>query len=216
MLAPSPIQVLVVDDMPDICTILDRRLRTLGLDVTIAHNGVMGLAYAQRDRPRLIIVDWLMPGLNGPNFCQQVRNDPELQSTYLLMLTAHSGPKATTEALDAGADEFLSKPIDEQELLARVRAGLRIANLHADLTANNAQLSEKIVELNAAMTTISRLEGLLPICAQCKMIRLGDRSWEPIETYVKKRSQAEFTHSLCEPCLSLLYPTFYPAEATRT
>lgn len=213
MRSTSPIHVLVVDDTPGDCTILDRRLRTLGLDVTIAHDGNIGLVYAKRDHPRLIIVDWMMPTVNGPTFCQRVRSDPELQSTYLLMLTALSGPEATTEALDAGADEFLTKPIDERELLARVRAGLRIANLNADLAANNVQLSTKIAELNVAMATISTLEGLLPICAQCKNIRLEDRTWEPIEVYVMKRSTAEFTHSMCEPCLSTLYPNFYPAKA---
>ena len=209
----SPNHALVVDDTPNDCIIVTRRLRTLGLEVTIAHDGDEGLIFAKRDRPRLIIVDWMMPTLRGPAFCQEVRNDPDLHSTYVLMLTAQSGPEAAAEALDAGADEFLTKPIDERELLARVRAGLRIANLNADLSTNNARLSKNIAELNTAMATISTLEGLLPICSKCKKIRLKDQTWEPIETYVMKRSTAEFTHSLCEPCLTVLYPTLYPAEA---
>ncbi len=212
MSSSAAMKALIVDDTPDVCMILERRLTHMGLDVTTADNGALGLTYAVRDRPQLIIVDWMMPGMDGPTLCQHIRKEPTLQSSYVLMLTAQAGTEATAEALDAGADEFLTKPLDDRELSARIRAGLRIATLNSDLADRNATLSAKIVELEVALATISTLEGLLPICAQCKNIRREDRTWEPIECYVMKHSTAQFTHSLCEPCLSMLYPTLYPAE----
>ena len=98
------------------------------------------------------------------------------------------------DGFDAGADDFVAKPFDRFELRARLNVGIRVLGLQA-------QLAERVRELEAAAAAVKRLEGLLPICCSCKRIRDGEASWSAIETYVSARTDAQFSHGLCPECL---------------
>lgn len=130
-------KILIIDDDPIVRAALKRTLQNQGYDATVASNGEEGIIQAQRIRPALIICDWMMSHFDGLEVCRQIKADPEMATTFFILLTAKGAAKGEEEdrirGLDAGADEFISKPIEMNELKARVRAGLRLYQLNQDL-----------------------------------------------------------------------------------
>ncbi|MBD2562840.1 MULTISPECIES: SpoIIE family protein phosphatase [Nostoc] len=137
-------KILVIDDDPIVRTVLKRTLQNQGYDTTIASNGEEGITQAQLLRPALIICDWMMSQVDGLEVCRRIRTDPELATTFFILLTARGAARGEEEdrvrGLDAGADEFISKPIEMNELKARVRAGLRLHQLNQDLQSQKQAL----------------------------------------------------------------------------
>jgi phosphoserine phosphatase RsbU/P len=129
------LQILIIDDDPTTCLMVSRILQKQNYQVTVAANGAEGLAQAQQLQPALIICDWMMPEMDGIEVCRQVKADASLATTFFILLTARNEVADRVQGLDAGADEFLSKPIDPGELRARVQAGLRLRQLTLDLQA---------------------------------------------------------------------------------
>jgi sigma-B regulation protein RsbU (phosphoserine phosphatase) len=168
------LKILVIDDDPVIRYALKRALDKQGYDVTVATNGKDGIIKSQMLRPALIICDWIMSQLDGLEVCRQIKADPELATTFFILLTAKGATPGEAEdrvrGLDAGADEFISKPIEMSELKARVRAGLRLHQLSQDLqtqkqtleTLNqNLQTQKQILEAELAEAAIY-VQSLLP------------------------------------------------------
>ena len=135
-------EILVIDDDPTIRVVLTRALKKQGYGVTVAENGQEGIDRAKQILPALIICDWMMPIMDGLEVCRQVKANPELSTTFFILLTSRGGTEDRVMGLDTGADEFLSKPIRPDELSARVRAGLRIYQLTADLRSSNQRLAD--------------------------------------------------------------------------
>ncbi|MBD2744791.1 SpoIIE family protein phosphatase [Coleofasciculus sp. FACHB-1120] len=139
-------KILIIDDDPTLRVALKRTLQTQGYDVTVASNGEEGIAQAKQIRPALIICDWLMPDLDGLEVCHRIKADPELETTFFMMLTAREADPGEEDSLivglNKGADDFLSKPINNkiEELKARVKAGLRLHLLNQKLQALNHDL----------------------------------------------------------------------------
>jgi phosphoserine phosphatase RsbU/P len=148
--------ILIIDDDPAIGQLLIRVLKTQGYHVEMAADGCDGLAKAKRLRPALIICDWLMPVMNGLELCQQVKSLPELATTFFILITSMDSVDARVMGLDAGADDFLGKPVEINELKARVRAGLRLHQLSEDLQQQKQRLE---LELGEAA---NYLRSLLP------------------------------------------------------
>jgi len=116
------------------------RLARMGCRVLEAGNGLTALEIARRVRPDLIIVDWMMPEMDGLTFCEEVRRDPAIKSSHILLMTAHDKPSQIAEGLARGADDFLSKAASRQEITARVLAGLRTSRLVRELETTGAKL----------------------------------------------------------------------------
>jgi sigma-B regulation protein RsbU (phosphoserine phosphatase) len=135
-------QILVIDDDPTIRVVLTRALKKQGYGVTVAENGQEGIDRAKEIHPALIICDWMMPIMDGLEVCRQVKANPDLSTTFFILLTSRGGTEDRVMGLDTGADEFLSKPIRPDELSARVRAGLRIYQLTSDLRSSNQRLAD--------------------------------------------------------------------------
>lgn len=139
-------KILIIDDDPIVRTVLKRTLQKQGYDITVASDGSEGIAQAKRLRPALIICDWMMSQIDGLEVCCQIKADPELATTFFILLTAKGAAPGEEEdrvrGLDAGADEFISKPIEMNELKARVRAGLRLHQLNQDLQTQKQALEE--------------------------------------------------------------------------
>jgi sigma-B regulation protein RsbU (phosphoserine phosphatase) len=139
--------ILLVEDEPVTRASMAARLTRLGYRVLEAENGRVGLDMARRERPDLLIVDWMMPEMDGPTFCEAVRRDPLLKSSQLLLMTAHDKPAQIAEGLVRGADDFLSKSASKQEIIARVLAGLRASRLVRELETTGDELKSSMVLL---------------------------------------------------------------------
>ena len=155
--------VLVVDDEPTARTALAARLKRLGYRVIEAGDGKAGLESLRRERPDLTILDWMMPEMDGPSFCEQVRQDPELLSSQILMMTSHDQPQQIAEGLARGADDFLSKAASKYEITARVQAGMRTATLIRRLEDVTEEIRRKQEVLERELLSAARyVESLLP------------------------------------------------------
>jgi DNA-binding response OmpR family regulator len=128
-------KILVVDDSAQIRTILGKRLGAAGYAVELSSDGRQGLEAARGCRPDLILTDWMMPEWDGIWLIRALRADPALRHVYVILLTARESCEDRVTGLDEGADEYLVKPWSDEELLARIRAGLRIQRLQTDLAA---------------------------------------------------------------------------------
>ena len=139
--------ILLIEDEPVTRTSMAARLTRLGYRVLEAENGRAGLELARRERPDLLIVDWMMPEMDGPTFCEAVRCDLLLKSSQLLLMTAHDQPAQIAEGLARGADDFLSKSATKQEMIARVLAGLRTSRLVRTLETTGEELKSSMLLL---------------------------------------------------------------------
>ena len=139
-------QILVIDDDLAVRILLKRMLEREGYEVVIASNGEEGIKQALAYYPALIICDWMMPGLNGLEVCDRIKQDPKLSTTFFILLTSLDSVADRVKGLDAGADDFISKPIEQNELQARVRAGLRLHQLSRDLQIQKQLLETEMSE----------------------------------------------------------------------
>src|SRR5688572_13334714 len=144
--------------------------------------------------PAMAVIDWNMPGMDGPTICQELREMPALAAMYVILLTSNKEQKDVVAGLESGADDYIVKPFDWNELRARLRIGARIVGLQQTLAA-------RVSELQVALANVRTLSGLLPICAYCKRVRDDKDYWQQIEQYVGDHSQAEFSHGICPECL---------------
>ena len=147
----------------------------------------------QPDGPRLALVDWLMPGLDGPEVCRRVRALPSRQPPYLILLTIRDSRQDVVAGLRSGADDYVVKPFDQDELHARLQAGVRILRLQREL-------AEQLRKSEEALSLVKQLQGLLPICSYCKKIRDDRNYWRQVEEYISSRSEARFSHGICPGC----------------
>lgn len=139
-------RILVIDDDRTVQILLTRTLSNNGYDVSIAKDGIEGLELAEKIKPGLIVCDWLMPGLSGLEVCRAVKQNPKLATTFFVLITSRVSVEDRVQGLDAGADDFICKPIDLQELKARVRAGLRLHQLSQDLQTQKQLLENELSE----------------------------------------------------------------------
>lgn len=135
-------KILIIDDDSIVRMALKRALQHQGYDVTVASNGEEGFTQAQLIRPALIICDWMMSQLNGLEVCRRIKADPKFVTTFFILLTTRGEVEDRVRGLDIGADDFLAKPVDMNELKARVRAGLRLHQLHHQLQNQKQALEE--------------------------------------------------------------------------
>jgi len=115
-------RILVVEDDPDVLTLVVHKLRRAGHEVTSAMDGEAGLAAVRAEHPELVILDWMMPRMTGLEVCHAVREDPAVSRTRILMLTAKAQGEDVERAFESGADEYILKPFNSKELLARIDA----------------------------------------------------------------------------------------------
>ena len=193
-------QVLVADDDRIAATVLSQTLRQWEFDVTVVGDGAEALRYLLAQgpsAPTLAILDWMMPNLEGAEVCRRVRLEKPLANMYLILLTSLESKGHIIAGLDAGADDYLIKPFDPEELRARINVGMRVIALQE-------RLAERVTELQDALANVKVLHGLLPICSYCKRIRGDDQYWTQVESYIADRSDAQFSHGICPPCATEL------------
>ncbi|MFO5527019.1 MAG: PP2C family protein-serine/threonine phosphatase [Cuspidothrix sp.] len=139
-------EILVIDDDRSIQMFLKRMLEKQGYEVITASTGEEGILRTLNSPPALIICDWMMPGLSGLEVCDRIKQDPKLSTTFFILLTSLDSIADRVKGLDAGADDFITKPIEQNELQARVRAGLRLHQLSQDLQTQKSLLETELAE----------------------------------------------------------------------
>ena len=172
-------KVLVVDDEPEMLKLLGEFLAGLGHEAVRAENAWRALEILDREPVHVVITDWLMPGMTGLELVRKIRAARRQRYTYVIMLTALSGAANYAEGMRAGADDFVSKPMELEALEARLRVAERVTGLQEH---------------------VRLLEGFLSICMYCKDVRVSGNAWTSIERYVEERSDASFSHDVCPSC----------------
>jgi DNA-binding response OmpR family regulator len=173
-------KILIAEDDNVSRLVLLTKLGKMGHEVVATEDGEAAWSSFLAERPQLIITDWMMPKVDGLDLCRMIRSHVQEKYAYVIFLTALTGKKYYYEGMEAGADDFLNKPVDMDELTARLRVAERILSLH---------------------TEVAQLEGLLPICSYCKKIRDEKDTWQPIEGYISTRTEATFSHGVCPSCI---------------
>ncbi|QVL29845.1 response regulator [Telmatocola sphagniphila] len=187
-------RVLIADD-DDVSRIeLETMLTRGGYEVTSTTDGTEAWEILKGENPpQLVVLDWLMSEMDGIEVCQRIRQEPKLPGVYIILLTSRGSKEYILRGLKAGANDYVTKPFDKEELLARVSVGARMVNLQAELF-------ERVKELENALAKVKQLQGLLPICSYCKSIRDDHNYWHRVEAYFKEHSEAKFSHSICPNC----------------
>jgi len=187
-------KVLIAEDDGVSRHLLEATLQRRGYEVVSCLDGLEALAALQRDdAPQLAILDWMMPGMEGLEVCRRVREEESSRLIYIVMLTAKGRREDIVAGLEAGADDYVTKPFDQHELIARLRVGFRIVELQNSL-------AERVRELEEALSRVKQLQGLLPICSYCKKIRDDSNYWQQVEGYIAEHSGVRFSHSVCPEC----------------
>lgn len=187
-------RILIAEDDRISQRFLERALASWGYEVQSTGNGDEAWAILDsKDSPHLALLDWVMPGLQGTEICQRVRQRTEPIPTYIILLTARTSKEDIVAGLRAGADDYLTKPFDAGELQARVQVGIRLLELQQ-------RLANQVDELAKALLDVKQLRGLLPMCAWCKKIRNDSNYWQRLEVYIVEHSDAQFSHGICPDC----------------
>ncbi len=187
-------RILVAEDEMVSRHILEVSLRRWGYEVIAVEDGTRAWEVLQgEEAPQVAILDWLMPGMDGIEICRQIRKGPGTRPIYVILLTARSGLEDKIHGLQSGADDYITKPFDREELRARVQVGLRVLELQG-------ALAQRVRELEEALSRVQQLQGLLPICSYCKKIRNDRNYWQQVEGYISEHSGAQFSHGICPEC----------------
>ena len=191
-------RILVAEDDSVTRRVLEATLSRIGFDVITASDGTATWRMLEtldgKDAPELVVLDWMMPGIDGIEICRKLRTTPGFELLYIILLTSRSEKEDLAMGLTAGANDYISKPFHPIELESRVRVGQRMLNLQRSLTS-------RIAELEGALAHVRRLQGLLPICSYCKKVRNERNYWERVDSYLTSHSDLELTHGICPDCL---------------
>lgn len=187
-------RVLIAEDDAVSRRILETLLRKWGYEITSTLDGEAAWEVLQGPNPpSLAILDIMMPGIDGLELCRRLRQSPSSIPPYIILLSATHGVREIVKGIEAGADDYLTKPYDREELRVRMQVGARIIELQT-------KLAERVQQLEVALNHVKQLEGILPICSYCKKIRNDSNSWQNVDSYVADHSQAEFSHGICPSC----------------
>ncbi|MFZ1375295.1 MAG: response regulator [Geothrix sp.] len=184
--------ILVADDTPTNLELVDSVLGE-DFELLIATNGQEALDLALAEGPLLILMDVMMPVMDGIEACRRIKADSRTQDIPILFLTALADTEALLRGFSAGGADYVSKPFHPEELRARVATHVALKQARDQERVLREQLEE-------ALASIKQLSGLLPICATCKKIRDEQGAWNPLEVFISEHSEADFTHGICPDC----------------
>ena len=184
--------IVVADDDAVGRELVSRVLEKAGHATVAAPDGARAWELIQSVKPPLAVLDWDMPHLTGLDVLRRVKLTVDRTPPVLLLLTSRTEVRDRVRGLTVGADDYLTKPFEPAELVARVEVGLRVGQLQRSLSA-------RVTELEQALAHVNRLERLLPICAQCKRIQ-SDDDWHDIEGFLASNAGVRFSHGACPAC----------------
>ncbi len=211
--------ILIVDDISKNIQVLGGILRREGYALSYAVSGEQALKMAFADGADLVLLDVMMPQMDGFEVCRRLKANPRTREIPIIFLTAKTEKEDIVKGFELGAVDYVTKPFNTPELLARVHTHLALKIYNAMVRQTNKKLMEKNdrlkqlnIQLQQALKEIKTLKGMLPICSSCKKIRKKDadpekkESWVDFESYMRAHTEASFTHSICPECMHKLYP----------
>jgi len=208
------VTILIVDDSRDEQILLSSRLRAAGYEaLVVADSAEAALEILGQDsagqRMReidLILMDIMLPGVNGLEACRRITATEWLQDIPIIVITVKTDEQALLEAFAAGAMDYIRKPVNSAELVARVSSALTLKEERNTRKAREQELLMRTQELEQALREVKVLHGLIPICAKCKRVRTDKGNWQQLEEYIQAHSEAEFSHGICHVCMKEVYP----------
>ena len=176
-------KILIAEDDAVAASVLQMTLERIGYEVVVTRAGTEAWETFDRDPLRVVVSDWMMPGMDGLEFCRRVRARPRTPYTYFILLTALStSPENYVLAAQAGIDDFLTKPLDRSAIQMRLRVADRILWFTKE---------------------VRQLKQLIPICCCCRKINTGEEFWQQFETYIEQQTGSGFSHGLCPQCMEI-------------
>lgn len=191
--------ILIVDDLPRNLQVLALLLDKGGYRVSMAMDGGQALDMVREEAPDLVLLDVMMPGLDGLEVCRRLKAEEASREIPVIFLTAKAELEDLQEGFRLGAVDYVTKPFRGGELLARVAT-------HVSLKRALERERDLRKSLEDSLAQVRTLSGLLPICAKCKKIRDDNGYWNNLETFISAHSKADFTHGICPECSSEMYP----------
>ncbi|MBN1688023.1 MAG: response regulator [Candidatus Omnitrophica bacterium] len=206
--------ILVVDDTPDNLMLLETLLTNAGykeiLKATCAKEAYECLGVDSKEKTSsqvdLILMDIMMPETNGIEAVRRIKSVENLYEIPVIMVTAKTDMDSLHEAFEAGAMDYITKPLRKIELLARVKSSLRLKKEMDTRIQREKELKARNEELETALSEIKTLRGFIPICAHCKKIRDVKGYWQQMEKYIQEHSDVKFSHGICDDCMKKILP----------
>jgi DNA-binding response OmpR family regulator len=198
-------RILLVDDEEMVLQYLSKRLKKHHYDVVTCLSGEKALEKVKALDFDMVILDVILPGIDGYEVCRRLKSDKKTSGIMVLILSVRKTLEERLKGYEVEADDYITKPYDPEELLAKIQILLRL----------KTALDERdrfIYKLQEALSKVKTLSGLLPICSSCKKIRDDKGYWNQIEDYIREHSPADFSHSVCPVCAKRLYPGFYKGK----
>ena len=202
-------KILIAEDDPVSRRILEAALKRWGYEVSVTNDGEQAWAALRRhDAPSLAILDLMMPGLGGLEICRRVREIPSATPPYLILLTALTSKEDIVRGIQAGANDYLGKPFDREELKVRIGVGASMLSLQKALAA-------RVEELEGALAQVKQLQGIVPICSYCKQIRDDQNFWQKVEDYISAHADVQFSHGICPGCYDGVMGKYHEQKQDR-
>lgn len=187
-------RILIAEDEPISRRMLEASLVKWGHEVIVTTNGAEAWAEFQKaDAPSLAILDIMMPEISGLEICRKIRQIPNPSPPYLILLTGKQEKEDVVIGIEAGANDYLTKPFHREELRVRLGVGVQMVELQQSL-------AERVRELEDALAQVKQLQGTLPICSHCKKIRDDENYWHQVDNYISRYTDTHFSHSVCPDC----------------
>lgn len=204
MTIPRPKDViLIIDDNITNISVLVEYLKSQEYETITALNGEAGLKRASFAKPDLILLDVMMPDLDGFETCRRLKADDSTEQIPVIFLTSLSEVSDKVKGFQAGGVDFITKPFQIEEVLARVDTHLTIRRLQVRLELANTELQIRNDELQEALTTIKTISGLVPICAWCNSkIKDENSRWVSVTEYLQKKTDVQLSHGICPDCMA--------------
>ena len=189
-------RVLCVDDDPATQVVLSGIIEDAGWQPELALNATAARQVVEANPDiQVVLLDWMLPDGSGVDLCRELKAVSGA-SLYVILVTVRGAPEDVETGLDAGADDYLVKPVSPVEVRARVRSGFRAADAQR-------QLAERLAQLEQALKRVSNLESLLPLCMYCRRINSSE-TWQSVEDYLWEHVDVKVSHGCCPDCLSKL------------